>query len=298
MSGILTAIQRFSLHDGPGIRSTVFFKGCNMRCKWCHNPETLQLNKQVLYYQTKCVGCGACTQVCSLHTIGEDGKMIFSRNGCTNCGKCTDVCFTGALELCGYESDAQSVLSEVLQDKDYYDQSHGGVTLSGGEVLLQPEFALELLKALKENGISTAIESNLNVDFSVLKSLLPYLDLVMCDLKIWDSTKHTEWTGSGNEQIKENIQKLSMTGIPVIVRTPVIPGVNDTEEEITPIADFVGKLPNLLYYELLNFNPLGGSKYEALDTDNYFKDTKPLADDKMTLLQTVAQKYCTSVRIG
>ena len=298
MTGVLTAIQRFSLHDGPGIRSTVFFKGCNLRCAWCHNPETLSRSPQVLFYRTKCVGCGACAAVCPRHTPGEDGKMCFSREGCTDCGKCAGVCFSGALELCGRETSVQSVLEEVLQDRDYYERSGGGVTLSGGEVLLQPEFALELLSALRGAGCATAVETNLNADWEVLASLLPQLDLVLCDVKLRDSDAHRRWTGAGNERILENLRRLSAAGVPFVVRTPVIPGVNDSEEEIGAIADLVGALPGLLYYELLNFNPLGGSKYDALDMKDPFREARPLPEERMEQLRQAAARRCAEVRIG
>ncbi len=297
MTGVLTTIQRFSLHDGPGIRSTVFFKGCNMRCAWCHNPETLQIKSQVMYYPMKCVGCGACTLACSRHTLSE-GKMVYDRSGCTDCGNCTKVCFSGALEFCGREYSAEEVLKEVLQDKDYYIESKGGVTLSGGEVLLQSDFALELLKALKEQGISTAIESNMSTEYDRIEKLLPYLDLVMCDLKLSDDEKHKEWTLVGNERIKENIRKVSEAGIPIILRTPVIPGVNDNEEEIEAIAAFAGGLPSLLYYELLNFNPLGGSKYDALSIDNRFHHAKPLSEERIHAIEEAALKHCKNVKVG
>ena len=295
--GTLTTIQRFSLHDGPGIRSTVFFKGCNLRCKWCHNPETFSFKPQVLYYQTKCVGCGACAAACACHT-GANGKMVFDRTNCTDCGKCAEVCFTGALEKCGKEYSVNDVLFEVLQDQDYYEQSGGGVTLSGGEVLLQSDFAAELLAACKEKGLSTAIESNLSTDFSEIEKLLPHLDLVMCDLKLYENELHEKWTGIGNARIKENMEKLAAAGVPMIVRTAVIPNVNDSEEEIEKIAEFVGKLPSLKYYELLNFNPLGGSKYLALDAQNLFKDCKPFPDARMAELKAAAEKHCKTVRVG
>ena len=298
MKGILTTIQRFSLHDGPGIRSTIFFKGCNMRCSWCHNPETFEMTSQLMYYRTKCVGCGACTQICPLHTIGEDGKLVLERNGCTHCGKCADVCFSGALEMCGKEYDISDILSEVLQDTDYYIRSGGGVTLSGGEVLLQGSFALELLKALKQNGISTAIETNLNVSYDTILPLLPYIDLIMCDLKIWDADRHRKWTGSDNRRIIDNIKALSATGVPMIVRTPVIPGVNDSSDEIGDISRFIGTLDNILYYELLNFNPLGGSKYIALDMPDSFKGQKPLSEERMNSFYETALKNMSRVRIG
>lgn len=295
--GVLTAIQRFSLHDGPGIRSTVFFKGCNMRCAWCHNPETLRVEPEVLYYRSKCVGCGACAQVCPSHRV-EEGKMVYDRALCGDHGACAQVCFSGALEVCGKESTVQDVLHEVMQDADYYAQSGGGVTLSGGEVLLQPQFAAQLLSALHQQGIHTAIESNLNVDFSVLEALLPDLDLVMCDLKLWDEDAHRKWTGAGNARILENIARLSSSGKPFIVRTPVIPGVNDKEEEISAIAGFIGRLPGLVYYELLNFNPLGGSKYQALDVENVFADARPLPEERMQALAAAGQAACPSVRVG
>lgn len=295
--GVLTAIQRFSLHDGPGIRSTVFFKGCNMRCAWCHNPETLRVEPEVFYYRSKCVGCGACAQVCPSHRV-EEGKMVYDRALCGDHGACAQVCFSGALEICGKESTVQDVLHEVMQDADYYAQSGGGVTLSGGEVLLQPQFAAQLLSALHQQGIHTAIESNLNVDFSVLEALLPDLDLVMCDLKLWDEDAHRKWTGAGNARILENIARLSSSGKPFIVRTPVIPGVNDKEEEISAIAGFIGRLPGLAYYELLNFNPLGGSKYQALDVENVFADARPLPEERMQALAAAGQAVCPSVRVG
>ncbi len=256
------------------------------------------MKEQLLYYRTKCVGCGACTQVCHLHTIGEDGKMILDRSGCTSCGKCADVCFSGALEICGKEYSVEDVLKEVLQDRDYYSRSGGGVTLSGGEVLLQSDFALELLKALRNEGIPTAIESNLNVNHSVIEPLLGYIDLIMCDMKIWNNEKHRKWTASDNYRIIDNIRKLSRTGVPMIIRTPVIPGVNDDPKDIKEISSFVGTLDNVLYYELLNFNPLGGSKYLALDMEDSFRGQRPLKDEQMEAFRSTALENTGTVRIG
>ena len=224
--------------------------------------------------------------------------MVYDRAACADHGACAQVCFSGALEVCGRDYTVQEVLREVMQDVDYYAQSGGGVTLSGGEVLLQPQFAGELLAALHSAGVHTAIETNLSVDFSVLEALLPHLDLIMCDLKLWDEDAHRRWTGAGNARIKENISRLPDTGKPFIVRTPVIPGVSDSEAEIAAIAGFVGRLPGLVYYELLNFNPLGGSKYQALDERNAFADARPLPEARMQALQAAAQAVCPSVRIG
>ena len=280
-------IQRNSYVDGPGIRTTVFFKGCNLRCAWCHNPESQSAAPQMMFYKNKCTGCGKCKEKCPN-----------ALESCNLCGRCTFFCPHDAREICGKEYTVQDVLHEVMQDVDYYAQSGGGVTLSGGEVLLQPQFAAELLSALHKEGVHTAIESNLNVDFSTLEALLPDLDLVMCDLKLWDEDAHRRWTGAGNARIRENIARLSRSGKPFIVRTPVIPGVNDSEAEIAAIAGFVGQLPGLAYYELLNFNPLGGSKYQALDVDNAFAGARPLSEERMQALQAAAQAVCPSVRVG
>ena len=297
MKGLITTIQRFSLHDGPGIRSTVFFKGCGMRCPWCHNPETLSMKQDILFYETKCVGCGACTFVSEACKV-ENGKMHPERQNPAFTEAITDVCFSGALELCGKEVSVEDVMHEVLQDVDYYKESGGGVTLSGGEVLLQADFAVELLKALREAGIQTAIESCMNASMETVKKLLPLIDLLMCDLKIADDEKHKEWVGSGNTQIKENIRLADESGVPIILRTPVIPGVNADVDSIREIAMFASGLKNLSYYELLNFNPLGASKYDALELDNRFRDARPLPEEELSKLEAAAKEVLDNVKVG
>ena len=297
MTGKITTVQRFSLHDGPGIRSTVFFKGCGMHCPWCHNPETLSGKEELLFYRDKCVGCGACTAVSAACTL-ENGKMCLDRAHPEMTPEIAKVCFSGALERCGKDVTAEQVMEEVLQDEDYYLESGGGVTLSGGEVLLQADFALKLLYLCKEHNISTAIESCMNTSSEILQKLLPELDLVMCDLKIFDDDAHRKWTGAGNAQIKKNIRLADEAGLPLILRTPVIPGVNDSEEEILKIAEFAAGLKNLLYYELLNFNPLGASKYDALQKTNMFRDARPLAKERMDALAEAAAAAVSNVRIG
>ena len=297
MKGMITTIQRFSLHDGPGIRSTVFFKGCGMRCPWCHNPETLSMKQDILFYETKCVGCGACTFVSEACKV-ENGKMHPDRQNPAFTEAITDVCFSGALELCGKEVSVEDVMHEVLQDVDYYNESGGGITLSGGEVLLQADFAVEVLKALREAGIQTAIESCMNASPETVKKLLPLIDLLMCDLKIADDEKHKAWVGSGNEQIKENIKLADELGVPIILRTPVIPGVNADEDSIREIAAFAAGLKNLSYYELLNFNPLGASKYDALELENRFRDARPLPEEELSKLEAAAKEFLDNVKVG
>ena len=201
--------------------------------------------------------------------------------------------------MSGKEMTVEEVMEEILQDRAYYRNSGGGVTLSGGEVSTQPEFALELLQALKKEGISTAIETNLHAPWSVYERMLPFLDLVMFDIKIFDEEAHRRWTGVSNRQILENAKKVAAYGKPYLVRTPVIPGVNDTEEEIGSIANYVGTLGGAQYYELLLFNPLGESKYDALQMDNTFAGTRPTGEEGAARLKWVAaQTPGLSVRVG
>lgn len=297
--GILTNIQRFSLNDGPGIRTTVFFKGCNMACAWCHNPETISLTPELLNYPEQCIACGACIRVCPHDAIHlEHNKAQIDRAKCTNCGLCAEVCFTGALEFVGRSYSIDEVMDEILQDAVYYRNSGGGVTLSGGEAMLQADFANLILKRCQAEGIATAIESNLNYPFALLETLLPNLDLVMADLKVLDDEKHLQYTDRSNRLILENIRHLDASGIPYIIRTPVIPGVNDNVEAISAIARFLEQMENLLYFELLNFNPLGDAKYRGLERSNPYHHAKPLEEEKLKILQQAAQLYAPEVVLG
>ena len=296
--GMITTVQRFSLHDGPGIRTTVFFKGCNMRCLWCHNPETIQALPQLHVYPSKCINCGACVRVCPTNArVMRDSRLVYNRSLCKNCGRCVNECFTGAIALSGKEVTVAEVMAEILQDKAYYARSGGGVTLSGGEVLQQSEFAAALLTACRAEGIQTAIETNLNADFKIIDRLLPLLDLVMADLKLIDDDTHIKWTGVSNQQVIDNIRRLDQAGVPMILRMPVIPGVNDRDDEIQAIAQVVAGVKNLLYFELLNFNPLGGSKYASLDMADTFAAARPLPAARMEELAAIARRAGLDVRI-
>lgn len=217
---------------------------------------------------------------------------------CIHCGMCAEGCYAGAKVTAGAEMTLKEVMDEVLQDRAYYKKSGGGVTLTGGEVSVQSKFAVEILKACKTEGIHTAIETNLFAPWEIIESMIAWTDLVMFDIKLWDSKMHRELTGVGNEQILENAKKLSKTKIPLIVRTPVIPGVNDTEEEIWRIASFVSELKGVLYYELLKFNPLGENKYEALKMENNFRGIRPSSTEKTEALKHAAEIGNLKVRVG
>ncbi|MDR1263222.1 MAG: glycyl-radical enzyme activating protein [Oscillospiraceae bacterium] len=292
--GIVTEIQRFSLNDGPGIRTTVFLKGCDMRCAWCHNPETCEPSRQMMIYPERCIGCNACVRL-------DETK---ARSGLPPPRESlqlddADGCFSGALRVVGQEMAASAVMEEIIQDCAYYEASGGGVTISGGEAMTQPAFVKELLTLCREHGVQGAVETNLAYTFDRLAELAGLLDLVMADVKIFDPASHRRWTGVGNERILENVKSLRTLNIPVILRTPVIPGVNDNNDEIIAISRYIAdNVPNLMYYELLNFNPLGDSKYRALGLDNPFAQMRPLSAEDIERLADAARSCGIPVRVG
>ena len=298
MEGIVTDIQRFSLNDGAGIRTTVFLKGCNMKCSWCHNPETISAHSQLMFYGNKCIGCGKCFQACpqGAHKM-VSGKHVIDRNLCTSCGKCTEICYAEALVMCGKLMRTDDVMKQVRQDKAYYDASHGGVTISGGEVLCNSAFAEELADKCHAEGIEVAIETNLSIPFEKANRLFEKVDFIMCDLKIFEDALHKEYTGISNKVVLENIKKLDELNKPVIVRTPLIPGVTDTKENISAIAKYIKGMKNLQRYELLNFNPLGEGKYRSLDKENAFEKARPLSEDALSDIVACLEDVGVSYKI-
>lgn len=244
-------IQRNSYVDGPGIRTTVFFKGCNLRCKWCHNPESQSFEKQMMFYKDKCTGCGKCREVCPNHL-----------KKCDFCGKCELYCPAEARKICGREYTSDEVLAEVIKDKAFYDNSGGGVTFSGGECMLQLDFLCEILKKCKSEGIHTAVDTAGNVPWKSFEKILPFTDLFLYDIKAFGAELHRKGTGVSNELILENLKNLSGRA-DIIVRIPVIGGYNDNDEEIRQIADFLKQI-KIIKAELLPYHAMGEHKYTAL----------------------------------
>ena len=297
--GLITDIQRFSLNDGPGIRSTVFFKGCNMHCTWCHNPETISMKNNLLFYGQKCIGCGKCFEVCpvQVHEL-RGGKHLIHREKCIACGKCADECYAQALVMAGKEVDTDYVINEVIQDKLYYTNSKGGVTLSGGEVLMQMDFAKDICDRLHNEGIEVAIESNMSLPFTEIKELIDKVDLVMMDVKLFDDEEHIKYTGITNKNVLDNLCELNKIGKPVIVRTPLIPGVTDSVENLRNIAKLLEGMDNIICYELLNFNPLGDTKYRSLDKENPFEGEKPFNNSYLEEIKEKIKDINVNVKIG
>ncbi len=297
IQGVITDIQHFSIHDGPGIRTTVFFKGCSQRCFWCHNPETLATQPQLQLYLDRCIGCGACFEVCpeGAHQM-TDGERSFDRDACTGCGACADTCYARALVLVGETKSADEIVETVLRDRAFYETSGGGVTLSGGEPLLQLDFAEAILSRCRQEGIHTAVETAANMPWEQLAHILPVTDLLMMDIKVMDSEKHRAVTGVPNARILENARRLGETKIPLIVRTPIVPGVNDDEASVSAIAAFVAELPNVVYYELLRFHGMAESKYASLEMDHRARDLVAPAKAQMEALSETARGFELEVR--
>ncbi len=280
-------IARCSLHDGRGLRTVVYFKGCNLFCKWCHNPEGLSFVREISFSKAKCIGCGKCAEICpECHT--ENG---FLRANCTLCGKCVRACTAKALEIVGEEYTPESLFAEVKKDEAYFRRG-GGVTLSGGECLLQPDFVAEFLRICKENGIHTLIESAFCVSENAIEKTLPFTDEFYVDCKIFDSEKHRRYTGAGNEKILENIAKFAPK-IALTVRVPLIPKVNDDLENLQKTAAFA-KEAGAKGVELLRFNPLGVSKYESVGKTGVSFGGEPQMKKEMETLARSLNEYIGS----
>ncbi len=272
--GKIFEIKRFAVHDGDGIRTTVFFKGCPLSCVWCHNPEGISYKSELAYYESKCVGCGECVKGCSVGAQKMvDGKHVFDRSLCVSCGICVDVCFSEALKLYGREIGVEELLVDLLADKDFYDTSGGGVTLSGGECLKQADFCAELLKRLKENGVNTAVDTCGYVGRDALDKVIPYTDVFLFDVKAIDEDVHIACTGRSNTLILENLRYLDSLGKKIEIRFPFVPEKNSAQAQ--KIADFLSDLQNIVRVRVLPYHNFAGSKYESLNMENTLPDKLP-----------------------
>ncbi|MBE7100869.1 MAG: glycyl-radical enzyme activating protein [Clostridiales bacterium] len=291
LTAVISNIARGSLHDGVGVRTVVYFKGCGLRCQWCHNPETFEKKREIVYSPVKCIYCGKCTDAYPSCHIIENGQMRIVRERCTGCGQCAEFCPTGAITLCGEEKTVEEVFQTILKDMHYYQSSNGGVTLSGGECLLQADFCTELLKKCKDAGIHTAIESALFVDYSKVEKVIPYVDFFYVDLKVANTLKHQKYTGQGNGLILDNIRRLSQMGKPIVIRIPLIPGVNDSSEDMRAFGEIIRGFSNgIKGIELLKYNPLASSKYSSIGKEYYSFGFEPQKNETMLYLKDILQK--------
>lgn len=290
-TGLVTNIQRCSTEDGPGIRTTVFLKGCPMSCSWCHNIETIDSKSTVVWYAVKCIGDHACVRACPEEAIEITSEGIkIDRKKCVICDSCEDACPTGAVKIMGNVWSSDDLVQELLRDKVFFETSSGGVTLSGGEATFQAEFAIELAKGLQEEKVHVALDTCGYCSEKVLRDFLPHVDLVLYDLKVMDPDKHKEFTGVPIDTVLANALVISKSKKPVWIRTPVIPQHTDDENNIRAIARFVNEnMPTVERFELLAFNRMCIDKYALFDLEYPLKDYDLMTEETMEHLAQIAR---------
>ena len=287
MKGTVARIQRFSTTNGPGIRSTVFLKGCPLRCRWCHNPEMQKKEPELLVYQSQCICCGACVKACrnGVHELSSENHIVH-RERCLLSGECGKVCPVRAIEICGREMSGKEVFSILSRDRIFYDQSKGGITVSGGEPLFQPEFTLEILKLARESGIHTAVDTS---GFGQgLRELIPYTDLFLWDIKAVNPEIHEQMTGQPLRRMLASLELVRKAQVPIRFRCPIIPGVNDNEEHLDGIIQIVKNTPSAIAVDLLSYHRLGTAKALAIGEEQ--EDFGSVREDFRMHARSILQK--------
>lgn len=286
-------IQKCSIHDGNGLRTLVFFKGCHLRCPWCSNPESQSYRKEIMESPVRCIDCGVCKDVCPKSAISDDYRI--DRSLCTNCFTCTDSCYAESKRVVGRDYSIEELYNEIKKDKPFYSIHGGGVTFSGGEPLTHVSDLKEIAKKCHDNRINVVVESCGYGEYEEFKEALPYIDAMFMDIKHIDSEIHKTLTGMNNELILNNIKRISEFGIPIIIRTPIVPGYTNSQENIKGIAEFISKIPTVYEYELLQYHNFGEAKYNSLGKPYALKGLAAPTDEEMNDLvrcaNQILQKY-------
>ena len=299
-SGLVFDIKRFAIHDGPGIRTTVFFKGCPLDCPWCHNPEGKAGQPEFMWSRTECLGCRDCQEACSRNAISfTDGSLFLERTKCDLCQTCVQACPSRALKIVGKETAVAEVMKEIEKDISFYDESKGGVTFSGGEPLMQPRFLNDLSKACRNAGIHTALDTCGYVKPEILQGISWNIDLFLYDLKIINDQKHVRFTGVSNRLILKNLETLSRSGKKVIVRYPLIPNINDHEEDVSKLAAFISTLKSVQEIHVLPYHKGGAAKHKGLIRlkGPPFESQTP-APESLSRIQRKLEDSGLKVRVG
>ncbi len=298
-SGIVFDIMHFSTHDGPGIRTTVFLKGCPLSCAWCHNPESQSFAPQLMLRPKYCIACGVCLENCPNGAITSGtGAINTNLHECNICGTCVELCTAGAREMVGESMSAADVIAEVFKDIPFFEQSHGGVTFSGGEALAQPEFLLELLNMSKELSLHTVIDTSGYAQWTHLKATIPYTDLYLYDIKSLDDQIHEKYTQVSNRIILENLDNLIHDGAKVMIRVPIIPDINDRPKDIILYQKLAKKYPELVGIELLPYHQIGVEKYKRLQRNYPFNTAKLQSEQNISRIVAALKNAFNSISIG
>jgi pyruvate formate lyase activating enzyme len=299
LAGTIFNIMRFSVYDGPGIRTTVFLKGCPASCLWCHNPEALSGKIQLMVRKDRCRHCGDCAAACPRNAIFlQDGETATDRKRCLQCGACVDVCYAEARELVGRSITVNALMDEISRDILFFEESGGGVTFSGGGPLQQNEFLREILKACKRRGLHTAVDTTGYAPPEVLQRIAEWTDLFLYDLKLMDDMRHREFTGISNGVILQNLKELAAGGNQVQIRVPLVPGINDSRENIREMGRFVATIPNVKEIELLPYHAAGIGKYERLGLRSCLQEISPLSNTAMNQIVEELQRHGIAVHVG
>jgi len=292
-------IYRMTVHNGPGLRTLIVFKGCPLQCLWCSTPESQKYQVEIGINRKTCNLCGNCIPACPLHAISlVDGIININRTVCDNCGKCVEVCYPQAIKLLGTYMSVSELVQEAEKDIVFYNNSGGGVTISGGEPLLEPDFNEELLRALKSKNINIGVDTSGYVPWVFIERVLPYIDFFLWDIKHMDSAKHQALTGVPNELILSNARAVSDRGISLYIRIPVIPGYNDSDENIRATCEFVKTLSSVIQVDLLPVHHLGRARYESLDRLYPLENVQLIPDDRMQTLKMLVESYGLRCSIG
>jgi len=290
IEGTVFNIQRFSVHDGPGIRTTAFLKGCPLNCRWCHNPEGLSGQPELLYSEDRCQGCGACMSACTENVISRDnGKIRISRE-CTHCGRCVDACTEQALEITGRVMTSGAVANELARDRIFYEESGGGITLSGGEPLAQPEFAIDILRRCRASGLHTALDTTGFVEAEVIQAAIPHTDLFLYDFKHPDSATHLQYTDIPNEPVIEHLKLLIEAGCNILVRQPIIPGFNDAPETVEHTGEILAAC-GIKRLQILSYHTFGKHKHGKLVRGVPATDWEIPSAEQMLAIQAILGKF-------